>query len=646
MRKLLLIILITLSGINLKAQTNLDSLYTVWQDETLADSSRAKAYKDYIGKGYLYSNPDTAFILAKNLLSFGEEQKYEKAKAMAYNLMGSSKYLKSDFLSALNYFQRNLKIYEELGDIEGGASAANNMGIIYSSLGNSPKSLFYYHSSLKKYEEIGNKRGIATALNNIGSIFENQKDYPKALDYYQRSKNILEEIGDKRASSSAMGNVGVIYYQLKEYPKALEYYQSSLKLKQEIGDLNGEALTINNIGNIYQMQGDYAKAMDFYQRSLKIREEIGDKWGSANSLNNIGSVYQNQGDHPKALEYCKKALVSYEEIGAINKELVACQCVYDNYKAMGNSNKALEYHEQMLVLKDSIFNEENTKKLTRLEMQYEYDKKETAAKLEQEKKDAIALEKLRRNELIRNGFIGGFGIMLLFAIVFLSQRNKIKKGKKQSDGLLLNILPAEVAEELKAKGATEAKQFDEVSILFTDFKGFTAISEKLNPKELVHDLNVCFSEFDKITTKHGIEKIKTIGDAYMAACGVPIPTPDHAKKTVLAALEMAEFVAAEKQRKEDEDLPFFEVRIGINTGPIVAGIVGVKKFQYDIWGDTVNTASRMESSGEVGKVNISEATYDLLKADPEFAFENRGKIEAKGKGEMEMHFVNLKTEKL
>ncbi|MFT7613761.1 MAG: adenylate cyclase [Parvicellaceae bacterium] len=645
MRKLLLIIFISFSVISFNAQTNLDSLYTVWQDETQVDSSRAKAYKDYIGKGYLYSNSDTAFILAKNLLRFGEEQQYEEAKAMAYNLMGSSKYLKSNFLSALSYFQRNLKIYKELGDIEGGANAANNMGIIYSSLGNSPKALFYYHSSLKKYAEIGNKKGNATALNNIGSIFKNQKDYPKALDYYQRSMNILEEIGDKRGSSSAMGNVGVIYYQLKEYPKALEYYQRSLKIKHEIGDLNGEALTINNIGSIYQMQGDFAKAMDFYQRSLKIREEIGGKSGSANSLNNIGSVYQSQGDHLTALEYCKKALVSYEEIGAINKELVACQCVYDNYKAMGNSNKALEYHEQMLVLKDSIFNEENTKKLTRLEMQYEYDKKETAAKLEQEKKDAIAVEELRRNELIRNGFIGGFGIMLLFAIVFLRQRNKIKKGKKQSDGLLLNILPAEVAEELKAKGTTEAKQFDEVSILFTDFKDFTTMSEKLNPKELVHDLNVCFSEFDKITTKHGIEKIKTIGDAYMAACGVPIQTIDHAKKTVLAALEMAEFVAAEKQRKEDQGLPFFEVRIGINTGPIVAGIVGVKKYQYDIWGDTVNTASRMESSGEVGKVNISEATYDLLKADPEFAFENRGKIEAKGKGEMEMYFVNTKTEK-
>ena len=221
---------------------------------------------------------------------------------------------------------------------------------------------------------------------------------------------------------------------------------------------------------------------------------------------------------------------------------------------------------------------------------------------------------------------------------------ELREEKEHSEKLLLNILPAEVAEELKAKGEAEAVQIDHVTVLFTDFKGFTAMSEKVTPKDLVRDLNECFSAFDHITEKYGIEKIKTIGDAYMAAGGLPVPNTTHATDAIRAAFEMRDFIAEGKARKVAAGLPFFEIRIGIHTGPVVAGIVGVKKFQYDIWGDTVNTASRMESSGEVGQVNISESTYSLVKDELGLAFTPRGKVEAKGKGEMQMYFVSLGQE--
>ncbi len=219
----------------------------------------------------------------------------------------------------------------------------------------------------------------------------------------------------------------------------------------------------------------------------------------------------------------------------------------------------------------------------------------------------------------------------------VAEKKEVEKQKKLSDDLLLNILPEEVAEELKEKGSAEAKLFEEATVLFTDFKGFTSLSEKLSPKELVNDLNVCFSEFDKIVSELNVEKIKTIGDSYMAAGGLPTTNNSHSTDVIKAAIRMRDFVEEGKAKKIAAGLPYFEIRIGIHTGPLVAGIVGVKKFQYDIWGDTVNTASRMESNGEVGQINISGATYQLVK--DKFKFTYRGKIQAKGKGELDMYFV-------
>ncbi len=219
----------------------------------------------------------------------------------------------------------------------------------------------------------------------------------------------------------------------------------------------------------------------------------------------------------------------------------------------------------------------------------------------------------------------------------VAEKEEVEKQRQRSDQLLLNILPEEVAEELKAKGYADARQFDEVTVLFTDFKGFTNISEKLTPSELVEEIHTCFKAFDQIITKHNVEKIKTIGDSYMCAGGLPVANKTNASDVVHAALEIQKFMLQHLQERKEEGKETFEIRIGINTGPVVAGIVGVKKFAYDIWGDTVNTASRMESSGETGKINISNSTYELIKN--QFKCVARGKVQAKNKGEIEMYFV-------
>jgi class 3 adenylate cyclase len=211
---------------------------------------------------------------------------------------------------------------------------------------------------------------------------------------------------------------------------------------------------------------------------------------------------------------------------------------------------------------------------------------------------------------------------------------EIVKQKERSEELLLNILPAEVAEELKLKGSAEAKQFDEVTVMFSDFKSFTTYSERFTPRELVDELNVCFRAFDEIMRKHKIEKIKTVGDGYIAVSGLPVVNANHAENMVQAAIEVRDFMVKRHRLLGDKT---FEVRIGLHSGKVVAGIVGITKYAYDIWGDTVNTAARMEQNAEGGKINISAATYNLIKG--KFNCVYRGKIPAKNKGEIDMYFV-------
>ena len=212
---------------------------------------------------------------------------------------------------------------------------------------------------------------------------------------------------------------------------------------------------------------------------------------------------------------------------------------------------------------------------------------------------------------------------------------QLKDEKQKSDTLLLNILPEEVAEELKAKGTANAKLFNDVTVLFTDFKGFTTVSELLGPQELVDELHTCFSAFDEICGKYDIEKIKTVGDAYLAVAGLPMPDANHAQNVVKAAIEIRDYMDTRKAKVKT-----FDVRVGIHSGSVVAGIVGVKKFAYDIWGDAVNTAARMEQNCEPGKINVSEATFTLLNTKGVFKFEYRGEIEAKNKGKLKMYYVN------
>lgn len=217
------------------------------------------------------------------------------------------------------------------------------------------------------------------------------------------------------------------------------------------------------------------------------------------------------------------------------------------------------------------------------------------------------------------------------------KNDEIKTEKAKSDGLLLNILPISVAEELKEFGKTSSFHYDEVTVMFTDFKGFTTFAEQNKPEDVVAMLDYYFRGFDAIISHYPIEKIKTIGDAYLCVSGAPEPNKNHASNMVQTALYFQEFVKSSQSKKFGKGSELLEMRIGLHTGPIVAGVVGSKKFAYDVWGDTVNIAARMEQSGEIGKINVSETVVAACGSD--FDFHYRGELEAKNRGKLKMYFV-------
>jgi len=454
---------------------------------------------------------------------------------------------------------------------------------------------------------------------------------------------------DKETRLVTLNNLGIAQASRGGFDLATTTFHKALREAEAAGDQQYIENALLNLGSIKGVVEDLDSAYFFFSVAAKNAKKNTNVDSYMSLMINLANVDMERGKHKSALAILDSVYVladtlkSTEILAYIQRSRANLYAGINDYKsAYGFLNQYLEFNARYL-------DEERVKAVTEMMEKYESEKKaRQIQQLELDKLDATLKTERITNTRNRYMYIGiafllvAVGIYTRLRYVHKS-RSAIQKEKDISEGLLLNILPAAVAEELKQKGFAEAMQHDVASILFSDFKGFTTISETLTAKELVAEINICFRAFDNIMTAYGIEKIKTIGDAYMAAAGIPANNNATTLDTVMAALEMQDFIISRKKQRDEDGLPSFQMRIGIHTGPVVAGIVGVKKFQYDLWGDTVNIASRMESSGEVGKVNISEVTYLNVKDNPGLVFTPRGMVEAKGKGQMTMYFVSRQT---
>ena len=522
--------------------------------------------------------------------------------------------------------------------------------MLYQLLGENDRALSLLYQALSLEKADGHDLLLAEILNNIGSIQHFQKNYGKAADFYRRSGEIYEQLGLKMETGKYWNNMGSLYEDMGQPQNAMVFHKRSLQVWESLQDTGWIGISDMHLGTCQQQLGDWDSARYFLKASMRNLAGRNSELQLAVVHITYGNNENSAGNHKEALKYCQQGLAVAVARRARTFEQVACECLSVAYDSLGDKSRALAMFRRSVALKDSLFGEAKVQELTRVEMAHEFAQRELKDSLIRAKvqvedqldhQSEMAGEREGRNIAIFTGiaaFLLAVGLWSRLRYMRLS-RARVLRERERTERLLLNILPASVAQELKDNGKAKAREYQQATILFSDFRNFTRLSESMDPQSLVEELDTCFKAFDRIIGPHHIEKIKTIGDAYMCVGGLPAPSLSTPADVVNAGLEMQAFITARTAKRKAEGKPAFDMRVGIHVGSVVAGIVGSKKFAFDIWGDAVNTACAMERCGAPDKVNISKALYERLKDDPQFTFIPRGKVEAKGKGAMEMWFV-------
>jgi len=568
------------------------------QDQILADSLTRIYQADTLR--------DTAKLILLRDLSFNEVNDLNRALSYAEELIHLSAIAKNTKYLHSGYFQKGNK-KRLLGDLQEALDA-------------------YF-----KCVEIATRSHMKVAegadYGAIADVYSLSNDRENAGNYYRKAIAILRQADDSIALASAISNAGDDYQNQKKYDSALIYFQESLKIFDKANYLTGRAYSLGNIGMVYANIGKNDLAEKNINEAIPILEKTGDYYPICVYLISMSDIYQEKKDLRSASKYAQRSLQLAERYGLKQQVSDAALKLADLYEKTGESKKSLAYYKMGITYRDSVLNVQSVQKMSNQRSNYEIAQKQIQVNLlnQQKKNQQIILLSL----LIILGLA-----MVILGTLYWYYRN-ISRERKRSESLLLNILPAETARELKQSGRVNAVRFDQVTVLFTDFIQFTRVAEAVDPEQLVTSIDYYFKGFDEISTKYGLEKIKTVGDSYMCACGLQTANPTHARNIILAAREIIDLVRTEMDNPDG--LAHFEIRIGVHTGPVVAGIVGIKKWQYDIWGDTVNIASRMESMSDSGRINLSENTYNEIKN--EFACEYRGEIEVKNRGLLKMYFL-------
>lgn len=524
----------------------------------------------------------------------GIEHRYHYAKGLI--ALANIHKNESEFAKAIEILLQAEEIFLLESNTNGLASTYTNIAIMYRLLADYKKSLEYMDKGRRLYEELGDELGIAANTGNIGNVYLDMRNYSKALEYLGMALQTHERDNNLRGIANNCLSIGGVHLLNDRYELADLYLQRSLENFTLLNDRKGASHVLSNLGILFEYVGRFEESYQTHQSVLDYALEIQDTMSIAVQYSNLGHLFMNK-DNPQyepvqAEDYLLKALQLQIQLHTRQEESANHKSLSELYEQMQEWEKSLQHLKRFNELQAELLSEETKYK---------------AELLDQQRK----IDVIERDKLLQ-----------------------IARYQEQ-ERMLHSILPSTIADRILDGEQQIVDLAKDISFFFSDIMDFTSMTSSMSPEVLIQDLNRLFTEFDRIAKNHGIEKIKTIGDSYMAVCGVPQKREDHAVRIAEFALE----ILSVSQTFSIGTYPV-HLRIGLHAGDAIAGIIGEDKYSYDLWGDAVNIASRMENTSEKGKIHITEYFKSLIEIHPQFQYVSRGILDIKGKGPMQTYFLD------
>jgi len=598
--------------------------------------------------GQAYSRGDAAALraLAHELQTLGTTE----AAAIAWNALGTADTLTGSYESALAHYGHALEHYKALGDRAGTTTVIGNMGTVYLDTGDYPSALQYYSRALADHEAMGDLAGVGRVTGNLGNVFYITGDYPLALDHYHRALAIHEQLRDRTGIAIVTSNMSGVFLSMADYPMALEYHHKGLSLFEQMGSSAGVASITGNLGNVYRDLGDLQSALEHYRRALIAHEELHDLTSIVLVTGNMITALLDLGDVDEARSLLEQQAGMPMEDPAVLAEHEANRARLTEHQgeltqAHEHLQRALEITSRAGLRARSIVHHKQLRDLAQKRNDF-------AGYIEHNTEYLRIIDEIRGKETTQR-------------IAMMDAERRMEAERRERDkerALLYGALPESVATRMLRGEVVSGDHYESASVLFLDIVDFTSISDRISPGHVVLLLDRIFSVLDAVAEQHGVTKIKTIGDSYMAVVfdveGSGVQESNSQLRAANAALEMRRSISGtlpDLPESLREHLPDrIQVRIGIHCGPVTAGVIGTKRLQYDVWGDTVNVASRMESTGEPGRIQVSAAFAEQLlllrsvaekegtansNSQQQQKLTERGEVSVKGKGLMTTYWL-------
>jgi len=615
------------------------------------DREQAAVVNGNIGSVYRWMNEyDSALDHYEQALGSANLIRDERILAGLHGNIGTVLFYFARYQEALHHQSIALSIFEKHGVKTSAAGTLDGIGSIYMALGQYVLAIDAYDRALDLFTQAENSRGIAIVLGNKGAALRKMLEIPRALEVNERSLELYESMGDKRGAGGVLGSIGNLYLDLDDDVRAQDYFTRALSCFEDVGHETGVAVMLGNLGLVSKHLNDLVGAEVAYRRSVDMCERLHLADHASRTRVNLGEIYQLQGRFDEALELYTTGLDALSALGIVEEVANTRSRIGSVYLDERFVGRSLERAEEVL--------------LQALDAAVGVDGRSAAINVygllskvyRQSGRWKECLESTERSHALQELLSGERSIQ---EVELLEHRRTLQNAERdrqvnlaryqEQERILNNILPSMIAERILHGSTMIADRFERVTVFFSDIVGFTPLSASISPEELVTALNAVFTVFDGLAREHGLEKIKTIGDAYMAVAGVPEVCEDHADRAAKFALDV---LASMPTIRERTGLPI-DIRIGLHSGPAVAGVIGENKLVYDLWGDTVNVASRMESAGASGHVHVSDTFADELRAQYaakgiDITVENnpssmllvqRGEFDIKGKGRMVTWFL-------